>query len=130
MKKINYRNQLIILFVWILVVGLLFSTIADKPLAGVIAGTGFNIIPVLFLWAELKKKPRYGLHILTLLLFLVLSALPIFILRIFNWGIDFKQLSLFGISSDFLHRSSNIIYFFMIISAAIGFYREKKSLSK
>lgn len=126
MKNFSYISQFLLLFVWVFVVGALFTLIPTKPLAGVIAGIGFIGIGSFLFLSELKKDIPNRLQILSVGAFLLFSAIPIFLLRVTNWGVEFKELSLLGISSDLLHRFSNFLYLIMVLTTLLGIYKEKK----
>ena len=126
---ISYRNQIIILVLWILVVTALFKFISDRQIAAVIAGLGFIFTALIFLISELKNK-KNPFHIFTLIIFLTFSAVPIFGLRVLNWGVEFDSLNLFGIEAHFLHKISSYMYMLMMISAAYCFIKERKLLKK
>lgn len=125
MKNISYLNQIIILIIWVAIVGSLFTFMQEKQVAGIIAGSGFILLPTLFIYSEMKNTKKSIFHLLTLSLFVLASAFPIFFLRVLNWGVDFKELSLLGISSEQLHRTSNILYSFIFLSAAYCYVRER-----
>lgn len=116
MKNISYRFQVVSFVAWIVAVIFIFKFVQDKPTAGLIAGIGFLILPGLFLFAEIKGAKRVP-HMAALCIFLAGSAIPIFLLRILNWGAEFSTLSLFGFSAEFLHRLSNYFYLVMLGSA-------------
>lgn len=124
--KLSYRNQLFVLIMWIFVVGSLFAFISEKRVAAVIAGAGFIIIPILLIISEIKfGLGKKSIVTWTASVFLLLSALPIFGLRIFNWESEFSQLTLMGISANFLHRASNILYLVMIVAVCWNLFRKK-----
>jgi hypothetical protein len=126
---ISYRNQIIILVLWILVVTALFKFISDRQVAAVIAGLGFILIPFSFLISELKNKMN-PFHIFTLIFFLSMSAVPIFGMRVVNWGVEFNSLNLLGIEAQFLHKISSYFYMLIMISTVYCFIKERKLLKK
>jgi hypothetical protein len=129
--KLNSKSLLIVLIIWIGVVGLLFAVIPDKKTASVIAGSGFVILPLLILFSEMQKSERNLSVIVASSVFFIFSALPIFLLRVLNWEKDFKELSVFGVPSEVLHRASNFLYIVMLIAVGVAFWRERnKSLSQ
>lgn len=130
MKNIKFGIQTIVLLLWIFVVGLLFTLIHEKRIAGVIAGIGFIFIPTLFIFSELKQIKKNYLHMSALCLFLIGSALPIFFLRVLNWDVAFSELSLLGASSEKLHNLSNVLYGFMLLSALAGYIKSKTFKAK
>ena len=116
MNKISYKIQVIALVVWILMVIGIFRLVPDKQLAGFIAGLGFLILPIVFLVTEFKGS-KNNLHTASLLIFLVCTALPIFLVRITTWGEDFSTTDFFGVPSVFLHKLANFLYVGMLASA-------------
>ena len=128
MKKLTYGFQVLILGGWIVVVLALFRFIADRQLAAVFAGSGFILLPLWVLYSEIVGS-RNRFHIFVVLFFLLTSALPVFLLRVLNWGVEFGTLSIIGISAATLHRTSNFTYLAMLVSALI-LYRREKSFRK
>lgn len=128
MPNISYKTQSFILIVWILVVMALFRFISDRQVAASIAGLGFIVLPTLFLYSEFRSYKRI-LHIFVLGIFLIAAAMPIFLLRVLNWGSDFSSLDLFGIPATGLHKASNYLYLLMLCSAVYHFlqYRNKNT---
>mgnify|MGYP001578202072 CR=1 FL=1 len=128
MRAICYRNQCVILILWIFIVLGLFKLISDRPTAALLAGTGFVFFPLWFLYSEIINQ-KNKIHILALSLFLLCSALPIFFLRVTNWGADFTLLGLghgqFQISASQLHKYSNYLYMLMLGSTIYHLIKEK-----
>ena len=121
--KTDYFGELLAYFVWGICVFLIFTLIENKQVAGSVAGVGFLLLPLFFLIQEFKQPQRKSkLHMGVLLSFLILSVLPIILLRVFNYGVDFNTLSVFGFPAQKIHRYSNLIYLLMMASA---FYRWK-----
>ena len=116
MKKISYKIQVIAFVVLILLVLVNFKVMPNKQLAGLLAGIGFLILPLLFLIGELKGE-KNTLHRTSLILFLVGTAIPIFLVRITTWGEDFSTTYFFGVPSIVLHRLANFLYLGMLASA-------------
>lgn len=126
--KLDYLSELFIYLVWGVCVFAIFSLIESKQVAGSVAGVGFLVLPMFFLFQECKQPYRKSiLHIGVLLSFLILSVLPIILIRVFNYGVDFNTLSLFGLPAQQIHRYSNLIYFLMMASA---FYHWRLQKSK
>ena len=113
MKLQNYKVQAAVLAIWIVVVLLLFRTIADRQIAALIAGLGFILIPSAILISEFKGN-RNKTHMALIAFFLVTAALPIFFLRLLNWGVDFNSLQLAGVPAKTLHGISNASYLVML----------------
>ncbi len=112
----KYRNELGIFLLWAVCVVVFFKFIENRQVAALIAGMGFIFWPALFLYLEFRSDRKNKIHVFALSLFLVVSAIPIFLLRVLNWGVDFSTLSLFGIPAEQFHRSSNLIYLIVMVS--------------
>ena len=125
MIYIKYRIQLIVSVAWIFIVMALFKLIPNKQVAALFTGAGFIILPISFLISELKHA-KNKLHIFILSLFLACSALPVFLLRVFNWGNEFASLDLFGIPAPLLHKYSNYFFILMLLSMVYRIIDEKK----
>lgn len=98
---------------------MIFRVIGDRQVAGLIAGTLFILGPSIVIGNEIrlgewKRRASFWGS----LAFLALSSLPIFLLRMLNYGQPFESLSLAGISGPRLHQFSN--YFFIVI--LVGFF--------
>ena len=133
MKKFTYRVQFTILALWVLVVMVVFKLIDDRQLAALIAGLGFIFWPLLFIVHEIIQKDkanRSSLHLLGCMKFLVLFAVPLFLLRVLNWGVSFNDLNLLGVSATQLHRFSNISYLVMTLAIVYSSYRERKEKNR
>lgn len=116
MNKISYKIQVIAFVVWIVMVFGIFRLIPDKQLAGFFTGLGFLVLPLFFLITEFKGE-KNNLHRAALIMFLVCTALPIFVVRIATWGEDFNTTDFFGVPSPVLHRLANFLYVGMLASA-------------
>lgn len=134
MKNLAYRFQVFVLVLWIPCVMALFKVIAEKKLAALFTGAGFLILPALFLYSEFVQRRQTGryskLHAFISMEFLLLSSLPIFLLRVLNWNADFSTLSVMGIEANFLHRFSNTNYMILLASSsylAFTAWRNEKS---
>lgn len=128
--QLEYRKQFIILLVWIFAVMALFRLISDKQIAATIAGVGFLLWPTLFLATELKRSVANRVHVGLLLVFLICSALPVFFLRVLNWGVDFSTLSFVGVPAPTIHKVSNYTYMMMVASALYFWLQGRKKKSK
>lgn len=126
-RHIKYSYQVAALTFWLLVVGALFTLIDEKQVAGLFAGLGFIFLPGAFFVGECKSTSSPIVHRISLLCFLLFSALPIFFLRVLNWGTPFAELTLFGMSGPELHRQSNILYVIMLLTAAYAWWKCKQA---
>jgi hypothetical protein len=125
---LTYRNLFFLLVAWIVVVILLFMFVPVLKVASVIAGAGFIFIPCLLLFSEFTKSPKNKVVIFWSVVFLLFAALPIFLLRVLNWETDFKDLTLFGITGNQLHRTSNFLYAMVMVAVADGWRKERRAL--
>lgn len=123
-----YRVYIFIQLVVVALVVVLFKVIAEKQVAAVIASLLFIGSAIGILVKELKGKK----HLKTFTFwgtcaFLLLSAFPIFLLRVFHWGDDFASLQLLGFSGVSLHKASSYFFILMLISYFIdaSLYRIK-----
>lgn len=124
--KTDYLNELLAYFVWGICVFAIFSLIENKQVAGSVAGVGFLALPLFFLFQEFKSPQRKSkLHRGVLISFLLLSVLPIILLRALNYGVDFNTLTVFGFPAQKIHRYSNLIYLLMMASAFYHWRHQK-----
>ena len=125
MFLISYKKQSIVLAVWIVVVVTLFNAFSDRMIASLFATAGFVLWPTFFLISELANERR-KIHTFSLLVFLLLAAIPLLYLRVSNWGADFSNLELFGLKAESIHKNANYLYFFIQMSAAYHHWKFKK----
>lgn len=123
---VSYRGQFLVLLGWIFIVTALFKVIPDKQIAGIVTGLGFLLWPTIFLVNEFKKNTVNRVHVALLVLFLVCSALPVFFLRVLNWGVEFDTLSFFGVPSVMIHKVSRYLYLMMMASTLYFWFQERK----
>lgn len=126
MKSKLYFCQMEIFIIWIVAVTLLFKFVPSKQIAGAIAGFGFVLWPTLFFIFELRQSLKDKIYMTILAIFLLANALPIFLLRILNWGTDFSELSLLGIPAARFHGVSNVMYLIMMSMSAWLYFKNKK----
>lgn len=120
-------GQLLLVFV---VMGV-FRAIADRQIAATIAGLLFVASPCLWLsllWREVSLKHWW--FYLGFLQFWLLFALPIFLLRVLNWGTEFENLSILGFSGPFLHQWSSKSYMFMVLTTFLMSRVQRKKHKK
>lgn len=122
--KNRYRLYMLANFGVILLVLAFFKLIPEKKVAALLAGSLFLISPLAILFFEyraqvlFKKFSSYGAMI-----FLALSAVPIFYLRVANWSEEFSSLSLFGLSGNQMHELSNKIFMLMLVCFVVDAFR-------
>lgn len=125
----NYRMwiELVLLVAHIGAVILIFRTIEDRRLAGVIAGTLFleistTILVLEIIWGRgLRSLAFWGA-----VFFLVVSALPVMILRFAFWEIPFDSIELMGITGRQLHTLANATYMGIIAMVILEGMREHR----
>jgi hypothetical protein len=107
-----------LLLIWIPCVIFIFATITDRRVAGLVAGIGFIFIPLFNIFNECRSKVFSKLSISRItvsVLFVSVSALPIFLFRVFNWEKSLEEISIFGlITGRDLHHLSNKLYIVML----------------
>ena len=115
MRRNAFMGYLAAEIIVILLVMLSFRWIEDRQVAATFAGALFVILPLGMWTLELRhREPQRRLWLASLLQFWIFFALPIMGLRVFNWGVPFDQLSLFGIPGPFLHQWSSKSYMVMV----------------
>ena len=119
LKRI-FTLEFLVLLIWIPCVIFIFKFIQDRKIAGLVAGAGFLLIPVFNIFRERlnhQASPSSRLaRVFASGTFFILSAMPIFLFRVFNWDKSLEEISIFGIlSGRQLHSLSNILFVGMII---------------
>ena len=126
-QKIGWLNTLskvftlefIVLLIWIPCVIFIFKFIQDRKIAGLVAGAGFLAIPLFNIYRERKSTAETSSRLTRVAasgLFFLLSAMPIFLYRVFNWDKNLEEISIFGLMTGRqLHSFSNILFVAMIL---------------
>lgn len=60
-----------------------------------------------------------------LLVFLVFSAVPVFLMRVLNWDMEFDAIRVAGISGAEMHKASNYVFIIMMLCFFIDSYLER-----
>lgn len=114
-----FSIDFLILLLWIPCVIFIFKFIEDRRFAGFIAGVGFLLIPIMNIYRELKGSTPTTfktVKVFASATFLLLSALPIFMLRLLNWNKNLEDISILNmITGRELHLASNFLYIAMLI---------------
>lgn len=119
----NLKSLYILLGVELLTIPaviIIFKLIADRKIAALVAACFFIIIPAVALW---KITDTSKIFTAAHWQFLVLFALPIFILRITHWSQEFDTIEFMGVAAASLHKYSNISFGVMLAGAALELYR-------
>lgn len=102
------------LFVIVSVISI-FKIIPNRQIAATIAGFLFMAIPIgMMIWEYRRAGLEHFYWFVAVLQFWTLFAVPIFGLRVLNWGVPFEQLSFLGISGAILHQWSSKSYMVMM----------------
>ncbi|MES2801741.1 MAG: hypothetical protein V4654_04570 [Bdellovibrionota bacterium] len=129
-----FTVELLVLLLWIPCVIFIFKTIQDRKIAGLVAGAGFLLIPVFNIFLERKSLASSSSRLARVLAsgaFFLLSAMPIFLFRVFNWEKSLEDISIFGIlSGRELHSLSNILFIAMIVVYFVTNILDAKTSSK
>jgi hypothetical protein len=114
-----FTLEFIVLLLWIPCVILTFKFIEDRKTAGLFAGAGFLLIPLFNIFRERKTKASTASRLARVVasgLFFLLSAMPIFLYRVFNWDKNLEDISILGVMTGRqLHSFSNILFVSMIL---------------
>lgn len=106
--------QLFALLVNIGFVILLFKVFDRKP-AAVAAGLSFIFISAAIIWSEARYgRGQRSLAWWSAILFLAVSAIPLFVLRVVFWDVPFDQVGYWGFRGPELHKISNYIYLLLV----------------
>lgn len=114
-----FTLEFVLLLVWIPCVIFIFKIIEDRKVAGLVAGAGFLGLPIFNITREIKKTtskmPKLS-RVVVSAIFLLVSALPIFLYRVFNWDKNLEDISILGVlTGRQLHSYSNILFMAMIL---------------
>jgi hypothetical protein len=127
MKKRNrFRNYISLEAVVIFLVLLTFRVVPDKKLASVITSIFFIGSSVgIMIWE--MKYPGYKKRISFwgCAGFLLLSAIPIFLMRILNWNLSFEEIQFAGISGAEMHKLSTYVFFLLMVCFFVDSYLER-----
>lgn len=128
MRRNRFSIYLTFQAVVIAAVMVIFRTIPDRKIAATLAGFLFVGLPLALMIYENKKAGwTHKLWFAAALQFWLLFALPILGLRLFNWDIDFNQLSLLGIPGPFLHEWSSKSYMLWMVATLVTSWRAARS---
>lgn len=130
-RGFRFRLYLMIHALVVLAVMGLFHWIPEKQVAALFAGSLFILVPLAVIHMEWNILKDYrSLSGWGCLLFLLISALPVFLLRVMNWGTPFDELSLLGVSGPDMHKMSNGIFLLMLLGFVVDSVRIKRRLPK
>ncbi|MGZ3769761.1 MAG: hypothetical protein ACXWRG_08880 [Bdellovibrio sp.] len=116
MRRNAFFGYLVAEVIVIVAVTLIFKFISNRQIAATLAGFLFLILPIAIMWLEYRRAHLKHLYwFISVLQFLLLFAVPIFFLRMLNWGVPFEQLSFLGVPGTTLHQWSSKSYMVMML---------------
>lgn len=131
MRRNVFLGYLIAQVLVIVLVIVIFKMIPDRQIAATIAGLLFVALPVGMMTFEYRRAGvEYFYWFIAVLQFWTLFALPIFGLRVLNWGVPFEYLSFLGIPGPVLHQWSSKSYMVMMIFTLWSWWRSTKGKSR
>jgi len=126
MRQKRFLAYLAIQVLVIISVILIFKLMTEVKIASTVAGILFVVLPVALGGYEAKT---HGLgrrsFFVGLLQFWIFFALPILVLRLFNWDAAFSDLTFLGIPGPVLHKYANTSYLIMMALTFTNFLRKK-----
>lgn len=124
----RYRTwiELVLLGLHILAVVLIFRTIEDRRIAGVVAGSLFLEIGLVVMWLEWKWGRGLGsLAFWAAMIFFWGSAVPVMGLRLAFWETPFDEIQWLGVTGRQLHQMSNGTYMAILLMAVVEGLRDR-----
>jgi len=109
----------------VLLIILNFRLIPDRTTAGVTGGMIFLLSTLFILIAEWIQVRRVSWAFAGALIFFFGGVIPILTLRFLSWGEPFDQAQIMGVSGGFLHRSSNLLFFLLLIGIFISLQKAR-----
>lgn len=127
MDKIKYKDLSVFLALQVAAgfnAPLMFKLIADRQIAGLMAGVGFLAVGLYAIfrtlrWENKLRHPTFHMVRLHTWLF----TLPILLVRIQYWGHDFSQLHFLGIPGPDMHKYSEKVYLVMMAATLFDWWR-------
>jgi hypothetical protein len=125
-QRSRYRNYLSLEVLVVVLVVAAFRVIPDKQMASVVTSLLFlgSSLGILF-WEKryegYQRRPTYW----GTLVFLFVSALPIFLLRLIYWNVPFDQIHFLGVPATQMHQASNYVFILMLVCIFIDSYTEQ-----
>jgi hypothetical protein len=107
----------------------IFRLIPSKSVAATVAGSLFVILGLtLFLGTLRTGKPLKQFLFWASGFFLFAVAIPMLFVRVWNWGVDFASLSVWGMSAPTFHQQSNTVYILMVIATVVDRFRLRRGV--
>jgi hypothetical protein len=126
--RIAALKKFILAEILLLISVIMLFKFLDSQVAGTIAGMGFLILGLLILYFTTRlATPWNSLLRWAALLYLFGSVLPILTGRLMNWGTEFRDILIFGISGPQFHRISEILYLLLIGATVFELLKLKRA---
>jgi hypothetical protein len=105
------------------IVSLLFRFFSP-PVAGLIAGAGFLLLGIsLIVFVSRGQRPLAQASFWASSLYLAVAVIPILMARLLNWGIEFKDITIFGLQGPEFHRLSGSLYVGLLAATVVDWLR-------
>lgn len=126
MSRIFLRNLMAEVAVIFLVTGV-FRLIENRLVAGAIAGSIFILLGLIVLAPGYRDRSyRRTKTFVAGCAHLFLSALPLFITRMFNATSSFENVSVLGMPGPLFHRVSTGIYLLLLIATLLDWVQSRR----
>lgn len=101
---------------------LIFKFVEPRKIAGLLAGNWFLVLAII-VYLLIKDYPGRSYARWGLLAHVLLATLPLLILRLVFWNLEFSEISIFGISGTLIHRTSEKVFLLLVLGTVIDFFR-------
>ena len=131
MIKLKFNRFLVYLFfeiALIFAVTFIFRMNADRKVAALQAGGLFITLPLCLFIKEWKlTKSLNKFFLFSLLQFWVVFAVPMILMRLIHWDLDFSQIQVWGVPAELFHRISNSSYILIMVATILGWQKNLKN---
>lgn len=128
MKSASYHKLLGIFLaieiVVVVAVVLIFRTVDSKQVAATVTGSLFVLLGISLLVGTFRSgQPFHQALFWVSALFLFAVAIPMMWVRLSNWGVDFSELRVWGVSAPVFHQQANTAYILMVVATVVDRFR-------
>jgi hypothetical protein len=125
MKRSEWFKILLLEILVIFAVTGLFQTL-DRQIAGLIGGVFFILLGA-FLYLRLFRSGNFVRTITFwwLQIYFFLTVLPVFVIRVMNWGRPFNELTILGVSATTYHHLAEGVYLGLMLATIIDLIRAR-----
>lgn len=127
--KRYFAGLLVLELIVIAIVTTIFRLIADRAVAGVIAGTVFVLLGLFIVRGGWRDRAKRTASYWMGCVHLFGSALPLMITRLLNWSTGFEHVNVLGLPGPVFHRVSTTIYMIMLIATVWDLVRASRAQS-